>query len=40
MTAFDVRGEVLPLTFLEAVLRKVFAHPRQSLYKEALEAKG
>ena len=34
--AFDVDGEVLPLEFFEPMLRRVFAQPRKSLYKEAM----
>jgi predicted HD phosphohydrolase len=35
--AFDPQGEVLPLEFFEPMLRRVFAQPRQSLYKAAME---
>lgn len=31
--AFDKNGETLPLEFFEPMLRRVFAAPRQSLYK-------
>ncbi|MFP6849790.1 MAG: HD domain-containing protein [Pseudomonas sp.] len=31
--AFDPQGEVLPLAFFEPMLRRVFAQPKQSLYK-------
>lgn len=31
--AFDPEGETLPLEFFEPMLRRVFAQPRQSLYK-------
>ena len=31
--AFDPEGEVLPLEFFEPMLRRVFAQPKQSLYK-------
>lgn len=34
--AFDAEGEVLPLEFFEPMLRRVFAQPRKSLYKEAM----
>jgi len=35
--AFDPEGEVLPLSFFEPMLERVFAQPRKSLYKQALE---
>lgn len=35
--AFDVDGETLPLEFFEPMLRRVFAEPRQSVYKSALQ---
>jgi predicted HD phosphohydrolase len=31
--AFDPEGETLPLEFFEPMLRRVFAQPRQTLYK-------
>ena len=33
--AFDPEGETLPLSYFEPMLRKVFAKPVKSLYKEA-----
>ncbi|WOX05637.1 HD domain-containing protein [Microbulbifer pacificus] len=36
--AFDAEGEVLPLEFFAPMLRRVFAQPRKSLYKKAMEA--
>ncbi|MBD9424717.1 HD domain-containing protein [Pseudomonas sp. PDM15] len=35
--AFDPQGEALPLEFFEPMLRRVFAQPRQSLYKAAMQ---
>jgi predicted HD phosphohydrolase len=35
--AFDPQGEILPLDFFEPMLRRVFAQPKQSLYKAAME---
>ncbi len=35
--AFDVRGETLPLTFFEPMVRRVFAAPKRSLYVETPE---
>ncbi len=35
--AFDADGEVLPLDFFEPMLRRVFAQPKKSLYKKAIE---
>ncbi|UUY06719.1 HD domain-containing protein [Pseudomonas sp. J452] len=35
--AFDPQGETLPLAFFEPMLRRVFAQPRQSLYKAAMQ---
>ncbi|HYN61929.1 MAG TPA: HD domain-containing protein [Rubrivivax sp.] len=36
--AFDVQGEILPIADFEPMLRRVFATPRQSIYKAALDA--
>ena len=33
--AFDPQGETLPLEFFEPVVRRVFAAPKQSLYRDA-----
>jgi predicted HD phosphohydrolase len=33
--AFDPEGETLPLEFFEPMVRKVFAQPVKSLYKDA-----
>jgi predicted HD phosphohydrolase len=33
--AFDPKGETLPLEFFEPMVRKVFAQPVKSLYKDA-----
>ncbi|AOS95700.1 hypothetical protein AUP74_00228 [Microbulbifer aggregans] len=38
--AFDEKGETLPLEFFEPMVRRVFAKPRKSLYKKAVEAAG
>ena len=38
--AFDKDGETLPLEFFEPMLRRVFAQPRKTLYKQALETAG
>ncbi|SHF13733.1 HD domain-containing protein [Microbulbifer donghaiensis] len=38
--AFDKDGESLPLEFFEPMLRRVFAQPRKTLYKQALETAG
>jgi predicted HD phosphohydrolase len=35
--AFDPRAETLPLAFFEPMLRRLFAQPRNSIYKEAFE---
>jgi len=35
--AFDPKGETLPLAFFEPMLRRVFAQPKDSIYKTALE---
>ncbi|MFI2811361.1 MULTISPECIES: HD domain-containing protein [Microbulbifer] len=35
--AFDREAETLPLEFFEPMLRRVFAQPRKSLYKKAME---
>ncbi|WP_415721145.1 HD domain-containing protein [Photobacterium ganghwense] len=35
--AFDPKGDTLPLTFFEPMIRKVFAKPVRSLYKPAQE---
>ncbi|MGL4315410.1 MAG: HD domain-containing protein [Pseudomonas sp.] len=35
--AFDPEGETLPLEFFEPMLRRVFAQPKQSIYKAAME---
>ncbi len=35
--AFDPKGETQPLSFFEPMLRNVFAEPRKSLYKAAME---
>lgn len=35
--AFDAEGEVLMLEFFAPMLRRVFAQPRKSLYKKAME---
>lgn len=34
--AFDPEGETLPLEFFEPMLRRVFASPKQSIYKAAM----
>jgi len=34
--AFDAKGEMLPLSFFEPMVRRVMAAPRQSIYKAAL----
>jgi predicted HD phosphohydrolase len=34
--AFDPRGETLPLSFFEPMLRRLFAKPRNSIYRAAL----
>ncbi|WP_043310609.1 HD domain-containing protein [Pseudomonas sp. ML96] len=34
--AFDPQAEALPLEFFEPMLRRVFAQPKQSLYKAAM----
>jgi len=35
--AFDAEAEFLPLEFFEPMLRRVFAQPRNSIYKAAIE---
>ncbi len=35
--AFDVDADFLPLEFFEPMLRRVFAQPRNSIYKAAIE---
>ena len=35
--AFDAQGEILPISEFEPMLRRVFARPKQSVYKAALE---
>lgn len=35
--AFDPQGEILPLEFFEPMLRRVFAQPKQSIYKAAVQ---
>ncbi len=35
--AFDPKGETLPLAFFEPMLRRVFAQPKNSIYRSALE---
>lgn len=35
--AFDPMAEILPLEFFEPMLRRVFAKPQNSIYREALE---
>ncbi len=35
--AFDPKGETLPINEFEPMLRRVFAEPKQSVYKAALE---
>ena len=35
--AFDAKGETLPLSFFEPMLKRVFAQPRKSLYMQSLE---
>lgn len=37
--AFDPNGETLPIAEFEPMVRRVFAQPKQSVYKAALEAK-
>ena len=38
--AFDAKAETLPISEFEPMLRRVFAQPKQSLYKAALDAKA
>jgi predicted HD phosphohydrolase len=38
--AFDAQGEILPLAEFEPMVRRVFARPRQSVYKAALDGQG
>lgn len=38
--SFDAQAETLPLSDFEPMLRRVFAQPRQSLYKAAMDAKA
>ena len=35
--AFDAKAETLPLSFFEPMLRRVFAQPKNSIYKAAME---
>lgn len=35
--AFDPNGEILPISEFEPMVRRVFAQPKQSVYKAALE---
>lgn len=37
--AFDPRGETLPLSFFEPLVRRVFAEPKHSIYRAALDPK-
>jgi predicted HD phosphohydrolase len=37
--AFDPRGETLPLSFFDPMVRRVLAQPKRSLYKAALDPK-
>ena len=36
--AFDGKAEALPMSEFEPMLRRVFAQPKQSLYKAAVDA--
>lgn len=36
--AFDAKAETMPLEFFEPMLRRVFAQPKQSIYKGAVES--
>lgn len=36
--AFDAKAETLPLEFFEPMLRRVFAQPKRSIYKSAVES--
>ena len=38
--AFDAQAETLPIEEFEPMLRRVFAQPRNSIYKAALEKQG
>jgi predicted HD phosphohydrolase len=38
--AFDPKGEMLPIAEFEPMLRRVFAQPRQTVYKAALDVQG
>jgi predicted HD phosphohydrolase len=38
--AFDPKGETLPLSFFEPMLRRVLAQPKNSIYTAALESRG
>lgn len=38
--AFDAKAQTLPLSEFEPMLRRVFAQPKQSLYKAALDAQS
>ena len=38
--AFDPKGETLPIAEFEPMLRRVFAQPRNTIYKAALEPQG
>ncbi|MCE6982881.1 phosphohydrolase, partial [Pseudomonas frederiksbergensis] len=35
--AFDPAYDNLPLSFFEPMLQRLFAHPRQSIYRAALQ---
>jgi hypothetical protein len=35
--AFDPKGEILPIGEFEPMVRRVFAQPRQSVYKAVLD---
>ena len=37
--AFDAKAETLPISEFEPMLRRVFAQPKQSLYKAAVDAR-
>ena len=37
--AFDPKGEALPLAFFEPMLRRLFAQPKNSIYRAALTGK-
>ena len=38
--AFDAQGETLTIGEFEPMVRRVFAQPRQSIYKAALDTQG